>query len=314
MPHGSPSSRARTLSGRASPARTSTRSVLIHSCLLVRSAADFDLSNGSVGNFFFAGARLFLNSLNAAIFLYSRVSGLPEQTAVLPVIRSEADKTVVLGAVLEDGTLLRGQNAISHPSIAPGLSRSVSSGVSAAPDAASVTPAVVDKERPVEPLPSPIRRVCYLDRPRDRRLEPRCLGGRSERCESFLAIRSFWTASPAPSASSTAPAPLHLHLPMPHRGGHREASLSPAVPRVLMLNGFRTRNHQRQRPQWTRARTCVQSSMRSTVSERTQPAGQPPVAWRGGMSTCSIRAMGDAGFVWIGCARAWSVRAVAVRT
>ena len=68
---------------------------------------------------------------------------MPPETSVLPIIRSEADRRVVLGAVLSDGTLLRGQNTISHPG--------------------SSHPGSVDKSAAHEQLlPCPIRRVCYL--------------------------------------------------------------------------------------------------------------------------------------------------------
>lgn len=40
----------------------------------------------SIGNFFFAGARIFFQSLDAAIFLYSRVSHIPIDSLVLPAI------------------------------------------------------------------------------------------------------------------------------------------------------------------------------------------------------------------------------------
>lgn len=40
----------------------------------------------SIGNFFFAGARIFFQSLDAAIFLFSRVSDIPSESLVLPVI------------------------------------------------------------------------------------------------------------------------------------------------------------------------------------------------------------------------------------
>lgn len=40
----------------------------------------------SIGNFFFAGARIFFQSLDAAIFLFSRVSDIPAESLVLPVI------------------------------------------------------------------------------------------------------------------------------------------------------------------------------------------------------------------------------------
>lgn len=67
----------------------------------------------SAGNFFFAGARLFFRSLEAAIFLFSRVARIPEGSLVLPVIRTEGK--ITLGAELLDGDIIRGQNEISHP-------------------------------------------------------------------------------------------------------------------------------------------------------------------------------------------------------
>lgn len=67
-----------------------------------------------MGNFFFAGARTFFGSLPAAIFLFSKVAGIPSGSRVLPAVLSE--ERLVLGAVLKDGTRLRGQYEISHPS------------------------------------------------------------------------------------------------------------------------------------------------------------------------------------------------------
>jgi len=49
----------------------------------------FDFTGGSVGNFFFAGARVFFRSMGAAVFLYSRVSGIPPETRVLPAVIAE---------------------------------------------------------------------------------------------------------------------------------------------------------------------------------------------------------------------------------
>lgn len=71
------------------------------------------LRRRGAGNFFFAGARLFFRSLEAAIFLFSRVARIPEGSLVLPAIRTEGQLT--LGAELLDGSIVRGQNEISHP-------------------------------------------------------------------------------------------------------------------------------------------------------------------------------------------------------
>ena len=75
--------------------------------------------SSSVGNFFFAGARTFFNSLEAAIFLFSRVARIPEGSSVMPVISTE--ERITLGAVLSNGLVIKGQNQISHPSMAGNL-------------------------------------------------------------------------------------------------------------------------------------------------------------------------------------------------
>ena len=79
----------------------------------------FDFVNGSVGNFFFAGARMFFRSMEAAILLYSRVSRIPAESVVVPNIVLDDNVRVALGAELENGETIRGQNEISHPSPDP---------------------------------------------------------------------------------------------------------------------------------------------------------------------------------------------------
>ena len=48
----------------------------------------FEYKNGSVGNFFFTGARLFFQSLSAAIFWWSRVARIPDGCKVIPASAS----------------------------------------------------------------------------------------------------------------------------------------------------------------------------------------------------------------------------------
>ncbi len=110
--------------GVSNPYRSIIRSFLLHFHTQVMqthngirhssSNPPFDYTGGSVGNFFFAGARTFFGSLPAAIFLFSKVAGIPSGSRVLPAVLSE--ERLVLGAVLKDGTRLRGQYEISHPS------------------------------------------------------------------------------------------------------------------------------------------------------------------------------------------------------
>ncbi|CAJ2658867.1 unnamed protein product [Trifolium pratense] len=129
--------------GVSKPYRETIRSFLVYfqNQILCRSEGSFCFSNGSIGNFFFAGARIFFQSLDAAIFLFSRVSDIPPESLVLPVIST--NDRLTLGCELRDGTIIRGQNEISHPS--------------------SGTMGPVKKESFSAPaLPSKIKRVFYM--------------------------------------------------------------------------------------------------------------------------------------------------------
>lgn len=123
--------------------------------LSVDTEEKFCFVNGSVGNFFFAGARTFFRSLEAAIFLYSRVSGIPQESYVLPVIQS--DDRLLLGAELEDCSLVRGQNEISHPS-----GENVSNESANEHNKSEKIANAVDKHGSWNKFSAPIRRVLYL--------------------------------------------------------------------------------------------------------------------------------------------------------
>ena len=89
------------------------------SLVILSHCIEIDLTVSLAGNFFFAGARTFFRSMDAAIFLFSRVARLPSGSSVLPAISTE--ERIILGAELADGTRLRGQNQISHPPVQPGI-------------------------------------------------------------------------------------------------------------------------------------------------------------------------------------------------
>ncbi|XP_057537148.1 uncharacterized protein YNL011C [Amaranthus tricolor] len=125
------------------PYRETIRAFLVYfqHQILMRSDEKFCFSNGSIGNFFFAGARIFFQSLESAIFLFSRVSEIPKESLVLPVIST--NDRLTLGCELWDGRTIRGQNEISHPS--DGLFEPVNK-----------------KRCSVQALPSRIKRVFYM--------------------------------------------------------------------------------------------------------------------------------------------------------
>ena len=197
--------------GIESPYKHTIRAFLIHfnQHILVHASHDFDFAGGSIGNFFFAGARLFLNSLNAAIFLYSRVSGIPQETAVLPITKSVSDQRVVLGACLADGRLVRGQNAISHPDGSKGGG---------------------------DALPSPITRVCYLSSDVDHGSP--AVGAAAEVHPSLNPLVETKLRSAHALVYGCGSLYTSICPSLIVRGvGEEVAALGPHVPRILMLNG-----------------------------------------------------------------------------
>lgn len=83
--------------------------------ILKRAHKRFNFCNGSIGNFFLTGARLFTGSLEAAIFLFASITGITSvPTSVVPVINT--NQTATIAASLMNGETLVGQCEISHPS------------------------------------------------------------------------------------------------------------------------------------------------------------------------------------------------------
>ena len=77
-------------------------------------SSTFDFRSASVGNLFLTGARLFSGSFESAIYLLSSICGIPdEEVRVIPSINSNFSHHIA--AELEDGSVVVGQNSISHP-------------------------------------------------------------------------------------------------------------------------------------------------------------------------------------------------------
>ncbi|KAJ9203398.1 hypothetical protein DTO166G4_5594 [Paecilomyces variotii] len=80
----------------------------------------FDFTSASVGNLFLTGARLFSGSFESAIYLLGSICGVPsDHVRVIPAINSNFSHHI--SASLADGTIIVGQNSISHPSEASAL-------------------------------------------------------------------------------------------------------------------------------------------------------------------------------------------------
>ncbi|KAF2723713.1 UPF0052 domain protein [Polychaeton citri CBS 116435] len=105
--------------GISSPKRELIRSYLnminLEMVKRMRPSSRFDFSGASVGNLFLTGARLFTGSFEAAIYLLSSICAVPDRIQVLPVLNSNFAHHIAVR--LEDGTVITGQNNISHPSV-----------------------------------------------------------------------------------------------------------------------------------------------------------------------------------------------------
>lgn len=87
--------------------------VYLHTELMKRFQRNrFNFSNGSLGNFFLTGAKLFFGSFESAIFLFQSITNIYAQ--VLPIINTFC--THHIAAKLKNGMIIYGQNQISHPS------------------------------------------------------------------------------------------------------------------------------------------------------------------------------------------------------
>ncbi len=80
----------------------------------------FDFTSASVGNLFLTGARIFSGSFESAIYLLGSICGVPDDLVrVIPAINSNFTHHIAAG--LADGSVIVGQNSISHPSEATAL-------------------------------------------------------------------------------------------------------------------------------------------------------------------------------------------------
>lgn len=83
-------------------------------------SSTFDFTSASVGNLFLTGARLFSGSFESAIYLLGSICGVQSDIVrVIPAINSNFSHHI--SATLTDGTIIVGQNSISHPSEATAL-------------------------------------------------------------------------------------------------------------------------------------------------------------------------------------------------
>lgn len=143
----------------------------------------FNFQSASIGNMFLTGARLFSGSFESAIYLLGVIGGVPETTAVIPAINTNFSHHISAG--LSDGTIITGQNAISHPSAPTALpdqtqQADLVDGAQFGEDGLDVDTGIEDASLPgslltlrqpniafsksaEEPLPARIERIWYIN-------------------------------------------------------------------------------------------------------------------------------------------------------
>ncbi|MCJ1418870.1 hypothetical protein MMC32_005221 [Xylographa parallela] len=161
------------------PQRELIRSMLNHLNLEILKRArppysTFNFTSASLGNLFLTGARLFTGSFDAAIYLLSLIGGVSPHVAVVPGVNSNFSHHISAG--LADGTVITGQNAISHPSAPTALPDGASeNGGGSADDAESEDaylpgslpllrqPNILFSKTDEEQLPGRIERIWYIN-------------------------------------------------------------------------------------------------------------------------------------------------------
>lgn len=79
-----------------------------------RPSSVFNFSRASIGNLFLTGARVLTGSLESAVYLLATICSVPEHVRVVAAINSNFTHHISAG--LADGSVITGQNSISHPS------------------------------------------------------------------------------------------------------------------------------------------------------------------------------------------------------
>lgn len=139
-----------------------------------RPSSSFNFSTGAVGNLLLTGMKLFFGSIETAIFAFASITGIDPHTTVLPILNTSF--MTPIAALLEDGSSIAGQNAISHPSAFTALERTrdlhTDEDANLPGTLSSLRTAGITYDKDTEePLPARIREVYYIN-PYGQRMDP----------------------------------------------------------------------------------------------------------------------------------------------
>ncbi|KAL7268377.1 hypothetical protein RUND412_009003 [Rhizina undulata] len=244
-----------------------------------RPSSSFNFHSASTGNLFLTGARIFFGSFESAIYLFRSITGIPENVQVIPAINSNF--AYHIAAELEDGTVITGQNQISHPSV-PSASMTPPDQI-ATPDmqlsddddefedanlpgclASLRTQNIEFSKKDETQLSSPVKRIWYINpygqeiRPP---VNPKVLSSIENSEAIIYSIGSLYT--------SLIPCLIPRHL------GRAIATCPRNTPRVLLLNGSHDRETGPNHDEFT-ATTFVRAIVGACYSS-ISPGSEPPL-------------------------------------
>ncbi|ORY00345.1 UPF0052-domain-containing protein [Basidiobolus meristosporus CBS 931.73] len=168
---------------------------LFHFEILKRAHKRFDYRNGSIGNFFLTGARLFFNSLEAAIFLFAAITGISEPTTVIPMIST--NHMVTIAALLEDESTIVGQCEISHPSVQQRTGDAYVAEANGDHVLAKVNSNIIFDKHDCGKLPARIKRIYYINEYGQEifpKANPKCIQLLSRKHTLLYSIGSLYTS------------------------------------------------------------------------------------------------------------------------
>lgn len=123
----------------------------------------FNFQNASIGNLFMLGLRLGHDyDLNLSLKAFLSFLGIDEKYLVVPAINLKS-RRYNIAALLADGTVIKGQSQISHPSSTPKRTNLTSPSDIDLSTINLDKPQLVFQKNHTQPLKSPINKIFYID-------------------------------------------------------------------------------------------------------------------------------------------------------
>jgi 2-phospho-L-lactate transferase/gluconeogenesis factor (CofD/UPF0052 family) len=191
-------------------------------------ARPFNFSTAALGNLVLSGMVLFFGHIETAVFTFCRLTNITEHTNVLPILSTRF--TTPIAAVLKDGTVIAGQNAISHPTAYSALDPPSAHEDDANPPGSLASlraPGIVYDKSMAVALQSPIDRIYYIN-PYGQQMHPQA----NPRVIQALEMADVLVYAPGSLYTSLAPLLLPEGMGDAIKRLHKQRK-----PRIFLLNG-----------------------------------------------------------------------------